>query len=111
MRRLVGALALACLVCFGGAAVVEAALAQDEQPSEIDPAEERSAAFRAVEGPVTEDVPGGPLVVGAYATVWMLILLYVFRIGRMQGRLARDVDRLERSLVSSEGRAGGGEKG
>jgi CcmD family protein len=70
---------------------------------QVDPAEERSATFRAVEGPQTEDVPGGALLVAAYAVVWTLVLLYVLRLGRSQDKLGRDVERLERSLAAGDG--------
>lgn len=75
-------------------ALAPAALAQD-------PEGDRAATFQRVEGPVTEDVPGGPLLVGAYGVAWALILLYVLRLGMLQSRVARDVERLERSLAAT----------
>lgn len=81
------AFALAALAsCWAGVA-----LAQDA-------AEERSQSFRAVEGAVKEDIAGGPLLVAAYAVIWVLVLLYVVRLVRLQQRAERDVARLERVL-------------
>lgn len=67
------------------------------------PAESRSAAFRAVEGGRQEDIPGGPLLIGAYAVAWVLMLLFVVRIGRLQAATSKELARLEQSLARSEG--------
>jgi CcmD family protein len=79
------------------------------QPPEDDP---QNTAFRAVEGPVQEDVPGGTLMVVAYGIVWLLVFGYVLRMGMLHARTMRDVARLERSVADAVGdrgaRAGGG---
>lgn len=68
------------------------------------PAESRSAEFEAVEGaPPGQDVPGGPLLVGAYGVAWLLLLLFVLRMGRLHAKTMRDVERLERTLDRGEG--------
>ena len=89
-------LAFACAFAFTFAGI---AAAQD-------PEGDRAATFQRVEGPVTEDVPGGALLVGAYGAAWALIRLYVLRLGALQSRVARDVERLERSLASTRDPAG-----
>ncbi|MGD8858752.1 MAG: hypothetical protein PVI30_02000 [Myxococcales bacterium] len=61
-------------------------------------AEDRSQAFQAVEGGVQEDVPGGPLLVGAYTVVLTALVLYVVRLTRLQQRLGSDISRLQRVL-------------
>ncbi len=38
-----------------------------------------------------------PYVAGAYISVWLVILAYVWIIGRKLGRLERTLDQLERS--------------
>jgi CcmD family protein len=100
MRALIRTLMLAVAL---GVSVAPAALAQDGEPDAEaeDPAEERATAFRAVEGPVTEDVPGGALMIAAYAAIWILVFGYVFRLGRISARTAADVSRLERSLADA----------
>jgi hypothetical protein len=61
--------------------------------------EERSQAFKPVEGAVKEDVPGGPLLVAAYGVLWLFLLGYGFRLIRLQQRAEADVQRLERALA------------
>lgn len=103
------AVVLSLVIALGGllatAVVPPSVTAQDDQEDQleaVDPASERSAAFRAVEGPQTEDVPGGPLLIGAYGVIWALVMLYVIRLGRMQSRTSEEVERLERSLAATE---------
>ena len=59
----------------------------------------RAAEFRAVTGPDAEQVPGGMLLIAAYAVVWLLVFAYFLRLGKQQARLATDVSRLEQSLA------------
>jgi len=99
---MIRALVLGCLLATSALAVAAPAAAQPEDPEQVDPAEDRAATFQRVEGPVTEDVPGGPLLIGAYGIIWLLIMLYVLRIGLLQARTARDVTRLERSVAAAE---------
>jgi len=79
---------------------VSAPLAAAQDP---DPAAERSTSFQAVEGPQVQDVPGGTLMVAAYGVIWVLLLLYVLRLGMMQARTAREVERLHSSLARADG--------
>ncbi len=65
-----------------------------------DAAEERATSFQAVEGPQKEQVPGGPLLVGAYAFVLVSLVAYVARLGLMQRRTAQDVARLSEVIES-----------
>jgi CcmD family protein len=66
-----------------------------------DASEQRSQSFQAVRGAVKEDVAGGPLLVIAYAAIWVVLLLYVVRLVRLQQRVLTDVERLERVLSQS----------
>ncbi|HEX2679006.1 MAG TPA: CcmD family protein [Polyangiales bacterium] len=85
---------LAALLCtFAGVA-----LAQD--PQGADAAGDRATSFQTVEGAVKEDVPGGPLLVAAYGFVWIAVLGYVLRLGRMQARVEANIATLERALSS-----------
>jgi hypothetical protein len=63
-----------------------------------DAAAERAQSFQAVQGAVQEDVPGGPLLVAAYAVIWVLVVLFVMRVVRQQRASERDLARLERQL-------------
>lgn len=62
---------------------------------------ERSSAFRAVEGPDAEQVPGGTLLISAYGVMWLFLFLYVFRVQRMQAATQSEVARLTRVLESA----------
>lgn len=69
----------------------------DETPT---PEEERATAFEAVEGADREHVSGLGMMVSAYALVWAFAMLYFVRLGRIEARLAEDVERLEKKLGS-----------
>ncbi|MDD9938793.1 MAG: hypothetical protein OXT09_34710 [Myxococcales bacterium] len=99
--RLVGLGAAAGAAAY--AASVASASAQEE-----DAAAERSQAFQAVQGAVEEDVPGGPLMVAAYAVVLTAMVLYVLRIARLQRRMGADLARLEGAL-KQQARSDGGD--
>lgn len=89
----------ACLACLW----TGIALAQDAAQ---DAASERAQSFRAVTGAVKEDVPGGPLLVAAYAVVWGFVLLFVIRVVRQQQQSQRDLARLEAQLAKVKGAEG-----
>lgn len=63
-----------------------------------DAAESRATAFQAVEGPQKEQVPGGALLVSAYAVVMVLLVGYVGRLALLQSKTAAEVERLTRAL-------------
>jgi hypothetical protein len=91
-------------LCVGASPIATGvAAAQDPSAETEDPAESRATEFRAVEGPEAESVPGGALLIGAYAIVWGALMIYLLRLGRMQYGLARDMERLERSLMADGG--------
>lgn len=69
-----------------------------------DAEESRSAAFRAVEGAQTEDVPGGTLMIVAYMTALVLLVGYIARLGMMQRRTSTEVERLAALLAEREAR-------
>ena len=70
-------------------------------------ADERATSFEAVQGAVKEDVPGGPLLLAAYAVIWIFVLLFVMRLVRQQGQCERDLARLEKQLAKAPGHASG----
>jgi hypothetical protein len=63
-----------------------------------DPAESRATSFQAVEGAQGEKVPGGALMVGAYAVALVLLVGYVARLGMMHQKTASELERLSRAL-------------
>jgi CcmD family protein len=64
--------------------------------------QDRAQSFQAVRGAVKEDVAGGPLLVAAYAAIWVVVLLYVIRLVRQQQHAQAELDRLERVLSKVE---------
>ncbi len=84
------ALALACMLW----SLPVLASAQDTE----DPTAGRATAFRAVSGPTTEDVPGGPLLISAYGAILVLMIGYVMWLARLQSITTRDLEALKRAL-------------
>jgi|tagenome__1003787_1003787.scaffolds.fasta_scaffold17410411_2 CcmD family protein len=70
-----------------------------------DAAQDRAQTFEAVTGAVKEDVPGGPLLVAAYALVWLAVLGYAFRLVRLQRSTDENLARLQQDLVKAAQRS------
>ncbi|MEY4509971.1 MAG: hypothetical protein RLZZ450_2093 [Pseudomonadota bacterium] len=71
------------------------------QAAQEDAAESRSAAFQAVDGASKEQVPGGPLFIGAYAVILVLLVAYVARLGSLQAKNQLELERLSRALEAA----------
>jgi CcmD family protein len=67
--------------------------------------EDRASAFRAAQGP-SEQVPGGKLLVAAYAVVWVVLLLVVIRVFRRQSAVEKQAERLEAAIKRAAGTKG-----
>ncbi len=81
-------------------ALAPAVSAQDSEESaeEQTPENSRSAEFRAVDGSVEEDVPGGPLLIGAYMAAFALMLGFVWRLGSLHQKNQRELEALRREF-------------
>ena len=97
-RHILRASLLSLALAAGAALPPPLAAAQMESAAAAETENDRGTAFRTVSGPQTEDVPGGPLAACAYGLVFLLLLAYVWRIGRLQAGTARELARLERAL-------------
>ena len=86
-------------------------LAQERAVGQESAAEDRAASFKAVEGAVKEDVPGGPLLVGAYGVILAVIVGYVVRIARLQQQAQNDLVRLQRQLGVTQAQADASQEG
>lgn len=84
---------LAALFALSFAASVRA---DDVPPADVD--DGRSTEFRAMTGPAQESVPGGMLMVSAYAVVWVVVFGYVLRLGGLSSATRTKLDRLEQAL-------------
>lgn len=83
---------LAALFALSFAASARADVAPEE------PNDGRSTEFRAMTGPAQESVPGGMLMVSAYAVVWVVVFGYVLRLGGLSSSTRTKLDRLEQAL-------------
>ena len=95
MKALLVAASVEMIVLLGAAPDARA----QQDAGVLDPAQDRATEFVAVDGAVAEDVPGGPLLVGAYGLVLLVVLGYVLRLGFLQAGTARDLDRLEKTVA------------
>lgn len=101
--------ALIAAILLGGALLITpAASAQDgaagaEASSETakTAAEERATQFVGVTGPEAESIPGGGLLLGAYAIVWAFIFLYLLRMRGLQRQTAEELERLSAEIRAS----------
>ena len=84
------------------ALAVEPALAQETGAQ--DAADDRAQSFQAVEGGVKEDIAGGPLMLAAYAVVWLVVFGYVFRLVRLHRGLEDNLNRVERAVGAGQGK-------
>lgn len=67
-------------------------------------AEERATQFVGVTGPEAENIPGGGLLLAAYAVVWVLVFLYLLRMRRLQRQTAEELERLSAEIHASKER-------
>jgi hypothetical protein len=57
---------------------------------------DRSTAYQAA--PASETVSGGPLLVAAYAFVWVIVLLAIARVFMRQSDVTKKIEELERQI-------------
>ncbi len=69
--------------------------------AEENASESRAQAFQAVSGAVKEDVPGGPLLVAAYAFVWAALFFYIWRLHKQQRELETELNDLKKRVTSA----------
>jgi CcmD family protein len=99
ISRALRALLLGCTLTMAVLAAPALALAQNDAQSD------RAQTFEAVSGAVKEDVPGGPLVLIAYALIWLAVFGYVFRLVRLQRGADENLARLQQDLDKAAKRA------
>ena len=97
LRRVLTLTAMLLCLAFPLASGVSAQEAADDSA-----AESRASSFRAVEGADAEQVPGGNLMIGAYAVMWIFVFGYVLRLQKIHGQTQADLSRIERALAGSD---------
>lgn len=101
MKRLIALIACTFVLSVNALAFTPAAFADDIDPAVANTqnaGESRATEFRAVSGGQGEDVPGGGLLIAAYATVLVIVLGYVVYLGRLTAGTHRDLDRLQAAI-------------
>ena len=106
MRALISAFTCCglLLTVVPAAADEPSAAPQAAAPADETPSEERAAQFVGVTGPDAESVPGGALMVGAYAVVWVLLFLFLLRMRGLQRQTAEELERLSAEIKATEAR-------
>lgn len=83
---------------FGLTLLVLAPVSADVSPEP----EGRETSFQAVSGSTEEQVPGGSLMVGAYAAIWLFVGLYVMRMGLSQRAIESEIAGIEKRIARLE---------
>jgi hypothetical protein len=87
---------LALSLCVLGAS--GAAYAQDRDAGVVEGATGRETEFVAMTGPAKESVPGGALLVSAYAVILLLLFAFVGRMALLQSSTSKELARLDVAL-------------
>lgn len=74
------------------------AYAQDADAGVAEGSTGRETEFVAMTGPARESVPGGALLVSAYAVIWLILCAYVGRLALLQSSTSKELARLEAAL-------------
>ena len=105
MRALVSAVLIGLSVVLAASALAEepGVVAENQERSAETAAEERATQFVGVTGPEAESIPGGALLLAAYAVVWLLLFLFLLRMRGLQRQTAEELERLSAEIRASEG--------
>jgi len=106
MRALIAALVLGGTMLITPMTLADSPPVPDAGASETqkDAAEERATQFVGVEGPDAESIPGGALLLAAYAVVWALLFLFLKRMRGLQSQTAEELERLSAEIRASKDR-------
>ena len=88
--------AVGILVCVGVFAAVPLAAEQPPQPKQQDEFVPMS------EVPPEDQLPAAPLLIAAYAFVWVAVLAYVISVARRLGAVQGELTRLEATLKETD---------
>jgi CcmD family protein len=91
------------LVCLCALALLAGLRADARQQPQAAPAAQPAAPQAAQDEfvpvkdlPAAEQMPAGPLVLGAYGFIWAVVFVYVFLLSRRLQAVQRDIDALKR---------------
>lgn len=77
-------------------ALLPGAMVDAQQPPPSSTAQEEFVPVSAL--PQAEQLPAAPLLIGAYAFVWVALMVYVWSLWRRMTRLERDLADLQRRV-------------
>ena len=80
------------LACSNAPAIAAAQPPAARQP----PTRDRASSCRSVELPPADQLPAAPLLITAYAFVWVAVLFYVWTIWRRLNKVEKDMQALAR---------------
>jgi CcmD family protein len=95
-------LGVSAVLAVSGVVGVSRASAQAPATNSV---EGRAQSFEAVSGAMKEDVPGGPLLIAAYAVVWVAVFGYVLRLGRLHVQVEQSLGRVEAAVAHAKPRS------
>lgn len=98
MKRFLLRIAFVFAVATVGAALY-GSRATAQPPDTGNPSEDRATSFEAMTGPSKESIAGGPLLLGAYAVAWGVVVFLVWRVGKADRETAARLARLEQALA------------
>jgi CcmD family protein len=101
-RMRAGGLLMATLLLVVLAGALSAPVAAAQQPA---PAASQEQFVPVKELPQHEQLPAAPLLIAAYAFVWVALLVYLFSIWRRLGTVGREMDELSRRIAERGRRA------
>jgi CcmD family protein len=97
LRRVYSLILLGCL--WVAPVVIGATQATAQDSGATSAQDDRAQSFQAVSGGVKEDISGAPLLLAAYAVVWVTLFGYVWRLNRLQRGVEANLERLERTVT------------
>jgi CcmD family protein len=101
------AAALAVVVLMAVFAVAPLVAQAGSQPAgQSQPADAQGGFVPVKDLPPQEQIPAAPLVMAAYAFVWVALLVYVWTVWRRLARVEHEVHELSARLASREGSRG-----
>jgi CcmD family protein len=98
-NRIVRHLVAAVFITAIAAAVAAPLLAQAQQP-QTPPGQNEFVPVKDL--PQQENLPAAPLVMGAYAFVWVTLVVYVWSLSRRVGKVQTEIDDLRKRAITKK---------
>lgn len=96
MRRLLRLGVLSALLSTPGVAAAQAPASTPAPAPAVQPPAAQDGFVPVSQLPPTEELPPGPLVLGAYGFIWVAVLVYVWSLARRLNAVQKDFDALSK---------------